>query len=57
MSMSPFYKGMAAGLIIGGTLAISMIPKKSKPCKTLKHSTGRILKSAGNVIDNIQSML
>ena len=58
MTMSPFCKGMTAGLIVGSTLAIALMPKgKSKPCKALKHGTGKILKSAGNVIDNLQSIL
>ncbi|MBQ7120021.1 MAG: hypothetical protein IJO09_07380 [Oscillospiraceae bacterium] len=57
MNMKPFCKGMTAGLIVGSTLAIALMPKKSKSCKVLKHGTGKILKSAGNVIDNLQSIL
>ena len=57
MNMKPFCKGMTAGLIVGSTLAIALMPKKSKPCKALKHGTGKVLKSAGTVIDNLQSIL
>ena len=55
--MTPFWKGMTAGLIVGSTLAISVMPKKNKTCSCMKNKTGKILKSAGNVIDSIQSML
>ena len=55
--MSPFWKGMTAGLIVGTTLAISMAPKKSKTCSCVKHKTGKLLKGAGSVIDSIQSIL
>ena len=57
MEMNPFCKGMAAGLIVGTTLTISFMPKKVKPSNCIKHSTGKILKSAGNVIDSLQSIL
>ncbi len=56
MEMNPFCKGMAAGLIVGTTLTISFMPKK-KPTNCIKNSTGKILKSAGNVIDSLQSIL
>jgi len=55
--MTPFWKGMTAGLIVGTTLAVSLAPKKSKACSCMKHKTGKILKGAGNVIDSIQSIL
>ncbi len=57
MTMSPFCKGMTAGLIVGGTLAVALVPKKQKPAKCIKHSTGKILKGAGSVIDSLQSIL
>ena len=57
MEMKPFYKGMTAGLIVGTTLTIAFMPKKQKPCKCIKHNTGKILKGAGSVIDSIQSIL
>ncbi len=57
MTMSPFCKGMTAGLIVGTTLAVTLMPKKSKSCKCIKHNTGKILKSAGSVIDSLQSIL
>ena len=57
MTMSPFWKGMTAGIIVGSTIAISVAPKKSKPCKCIKHSTGKILRGAGNVIDSLQSLM
>lgn len=56
MEMKPFYKGMTAGLIVGTTLTVAFMPKK-KTCKCMKHSTGKILKGAGSVIDTIQSIL
>ncbi len=55
--MTPFWKGMTAGLIVGGTVAAVAMPKKNKSCKCMKHSAGKILKSAGNVIDSLQSIL
>lgn len=55
--MTPFWRGMAAGLIVGGTLVYSVTPKKNKTCKCVKSSTGKILKGAGSVIDSLQSIL
>ncbi len=57
MTMSPFCKGMTAGLIVGTTLTVALVPKKQKPVKCIKHSTGKILKGAGSVIDSLQSIL
>ncbi len=57
MTMSPFWKGMTAGVIVGSTIAISVMPKKEAKCKCIKHKTGKILKSAGNVIENLQSFM
>lgn len=57
MTMSPFCKGMTAGLIVGTTLTVALVPKKQKSCKCIKHSTGKILKGAGSVIDSLQSIL
>ena len=54
--MTPFWKGMTAGLIVGTTLAVSLTPKK-KTCSCMKHKTGKLLKGAGSVIDSIQSIL
>lgn len=48
---------MAAGVIVGSTIAISVMPKKETKCKCIKHKTGKILKSAGNVIENLQSFM
>ena len=55
--MTPFWKGMTAGLIVGTTLAVSLTPKKNKTCSCMKHKTGKLLKGAGSVIDSIQSIL
>ena len=48
---------MAAGIIVGSTIAISVVPKKNHTCKCMKHSAGKILKGAGNVIDSLQSFM
>ncbi len=55
--MTPFWKGMTAGLIVGTTLAVSLTTKKNKTCSCMKHKTGKLLKGAGSVIDSIQSIL
>lgn len=56
MMNNPFCRGMAAGLLVGTGIALAIKPKHSKTCKCMKHTTGKILKNAGNVIDTIQGM-
>ncbi len=55
--MNPFYKGMTAGIIVGSTLALAVVPKENKSAKCIKRKTGKMLKTAGSVIDSIQSMM
>jgi len=49
MSSNGFMKGVAIGLITGAAIGIIVVPK-SKQCRRM---TGRILRTAGDVIDNI----
>ncbi len=55
--MNPFYKGMTAGIIVGSTLALTIVPKERKTAKSIKRNTGKMLKTAGSVIDSLQSMM
>ena len=44
-----FIKGIAIGLIAGAAIGVAVMPK-SKQCKKM---TGRFLRTAGEIIDNI----
>lgn len=55
--MKTFLKGMATGLAVGATTAAVLMPKSKKSKKVMKTGTGRALKAAGTLIDNLQSMV
>jgi len=52
MSRSGFIKGMAVGLITGAVIGVAVMPK-TKECKRI---TGRFLRTAGEVLENISSI-
>ncbi len=55
--MKTFLKGMAAGLAVGATTAVVLMPKTHKSKKMMKTTTGRALKAVGTMIDNFQAMV
>jgi gas vesicle protein len=48
-STGKFIKGIAIGLIAGTAIGVAVMPK-SKQCKRM---TGRFLRAAGDIVDNI----
>jgi len=52
MSAHGFVKGMAIGMVAGATIGMVAAPKT----KNVKRTAGRFLKTAGEVIENINGM-
>lgn len=53
MKQAVFIRGMILGLVVG-TAACLMVPHKKKSCKSF---TGKILKTAGAVVENLSDAL
>ena len=52
MAHSGFVKGLAIGVVTGAAIGVIVTPKS----KNVKKMTGRFLRTAGEVIDNISGM-
>ena len=52
MSARGFAKGMAIGIVTGATIGIVVSPKT----KNVRKTTGKFLRTAGEVIENISGM-
>ena len=50
--MNAFIKGATIGLIAGAAIGVAVTPK-SKNCKKM---TGRVLRTAGEIIDNFSGL-
>ncbi|MDD6189485.1 MAG: hypothetical protein PUB32_07915 [Clostridiales bacterium] len=48
-----FAMGVGIGLAAGALLSVAMMPKK----KTLKCGSGKMMKTIGDIIDNISGMI
>ena len=53
MSSNSFLKGVTVGIMVGAAIGFAVTPK-SKTCKKM---TGRFLRTAGDIIENIGGIL
>ena len=54
--MNNFFKGVAAGMTIGITATIMLMPKPSKK-RAIKSSAGKAIKAVGSLVENFQGLL
>lgn len=57
MMNSDFFKGIATGAIFGAAMGMLFDPTRSaKDTHILKKKAGRLVKAAGNIIENMTDM-
>lgn len=54
--MNGFYKGVAAGMVLGTAATMVLFPMSGKTNRTIRKNTGRAIRAVGGVIDNLQNL-
>jgi gas vesicle protein len=53
MNNTSFIKGVSLGIMAGAVIGMAVKPQK----RTVKHMTGKVLKTAGDIIENLTDTL